>query len=317
MVRTRAVTLWLAVLALVGSVGVVLGGSPPAPAGAASAPPGCSFNGSTLPLVAGAVAGKQITVRCSNLPPTHPYLLMETSLLLGIDPQAAPLLAGDVTSVPGLLALLAALPEINPAALTFPVSDSSGNLVYTYSLPGSQAPDPNATCPPSPAEVNDGLIGCALTMIDLTTFKPLGAGSAVIEYTSNPLDFPPAPTLALSKSTAGPGQRVKVSDAPGATTHWWLATLVALESLLGGGAAPEPVIVVKLTNGSTTVQPTHAVAVTPAVYNNPVLTPPAISGKFTVPATLKAGTWKVTVAYHAPLLGFGLVNTASAALTVT
>jgi hypothetical protein len=316
MIQARLATLSLIVVALVGSVGVAVGEGPP-PAGAAPVAASCSFNGSSLPLVAGATAGKQITLRCVGLSPTHPYLLMETSLLLGIDPKAAPLLSGDVTSVPGLLALLAALPEINPAALTFPISDASGDLTDTYTLPASQAPDPNATCPPSPAEVNDGLIGCALAMIDLTTFKTVGAGSAVLEYSSNALNFPPPPTLALSKSSAAPGQRVKVSDVPGATTHWWLSTLVALESLLGGGAAPKPVIVVKLTKGSTNVQPTNTIAVTPAVYNNPVLSPPAISGKLTVPSNLKAGSWTVTVAYHAPLLGFGLLNSASAPLSVT
>ena len=188
----------VALLALVGSVAVVGLADSTAPAGAAAASgPVCTFNGSPLPIVTGASAGEKIIVSCTGLPPLHPYLMMETSLLLGIDPKAAPLLSGDIVSVQGLLSLLAALPEINPAALTFPISDLFGDLDFTYTLPSSHAPDPNAVCPPTTPQINAGLIGCALATIDLTSFKPVGAGSAVIEYSGDPL-FPPNPTLALS-----------------------------------------------------------------------------------------------------------------------
>ena len=54
---------------------------------------------------------------CTGLPALHPYLVMETSLLLGIDPNASALLTGNIASLSGLLSLLDALPEINPAAL--------------------------------------------------------------------------------------------------------------------------------------------------------------------------------------------------------
>src|ERR1700733_2824066 len=53
----------------------------------------------------------------------------------------------------------------------------------------------------------------------------------------------------------------------------------------------------------------------PTVYNNPVLTPPKISGNFTVP---KGATGKrtVTVTYVAQLLGFNLTNSATPPLNV-
>jgi hypothetical protein len=315
MVRARNAVAIVAVVAAMASAGTM---ALPAvgwvPAGAATTPQ-CTFNGSSLPIVTGATAGEKVAVSCSGLPALHPYLVMETSLLLGIDPKAAPLLSGKIVSVSGLLALLAALPEINPAALTFPVSDLSGHLAFTYTLPTSHALDPNATCPPTTAEINDGLIGCALATIDLTSFKPVGAGSAVVEYAGDPL-FPPNPTLALSTATAARGRSVGLGDAPGATTHWWLATLLALEGLLGGGSAPKPTVTVTLASSKGSTTAANTVSVSPAVYNNPVLTPPKLNGAFTVPAKKIRGQQTVTVTYQALLLGFPLGNTASAPLLV-
>ncbi len=210
-VRFRWARISVAVVALVCAFTALGASGAVPPAGAAAAAPACTFNGSSLPLILSASAGEQIALDCTGLSPAHPYLFMEVSLLLGIDPNAAPLLNGSITSLSGLMALLAALPEINPAALAFPLSDTSGNLNYTYTLPTSQAPDPNATCPPSNAELNMGLIGCAVAMIDLTTFKVVAAGSGLVNYAGQSL-LPPSPTLALSANKATPGQVVNVSD---------------------------------------------------------------------------------------------------------
>lgn len=287
------------------------------PAGAATGTttsPACTFNGSALPIVTGASAGEPIQVACSGLPPLHPYLVFETSLLLGIDPKAAPLLTGKIVSVQGLYALLAALPEINPLALSVQTSNLFGELDFTYVLPDTQTPDPNAVCPPTTAQINAGLIGCALATIDLTSFKPVGAASAVVEYAGDPL-FPPAPTLALGASVAKVGDAIAVRDAPGATTYWWLSSLTTLESLLGGGSAPTPTVKVTLTGKSSTVTAPNDITVSPAVYNAPTLTPPKISGDFTVPPKA-TGQRTVTVTYQATLLGFALSNSATAALQV-
>ena len=317
MIRTRFITLGVAALAAIGPIGI-MGMSHPAGAvtlpPAAAATPACTFNGSSLPLLSGATAGEKIVISCTGLAPLHPYLIMETSLLLGIDPKAAPLLTGKIVSLAGLESLFAALPEINPSALTFPVSDLFGNLNETYVLPTSQAPDPNASCPPTTLQIDEGLIGCALATIDLTSFKPVAAGSAVVQYAGDPV-FPPGPTLALSTTKASPGQSVAVGDAPGASTFWWLSTLTALESLLGGGA-PAPKITVSLAGKKATVTAPNTITVTPAVYNKPVLTPPKLSGSFTVPAGLR-GKSTATVSYGATLLGFPLGNSASQPIRFT
>jgi hypothetical protein len=313
MVRFRWLRLPAAAMIVVGTLAAIGLSEGSTPAAAATATPACTFNGGSLPLVEGASAGNTIAVDCTGLSPLHPYLVMEVSLLLGIDPKAAPLLDGDITSLSGLMALLSALPEINPDALAFPVSDLSGNLDENYTLPTTQAPDPNATCPPSTAEINMGLIGCGLAMIDLTTFKTVAAGSGLVEYTGDPL-FPPAPTLALSTKKAAPGQVVNVSDALNAKTFWWLSTLTSLDSLLGG-SAPPPVLTVTVKGRGLRDAVPNTVTVTPAVYNYPVLTPPVISGGFTVPAAA-IGHVRVTVDYAATLLGFPLANKVSAPLLV-
>ncbi len=310
MVRLRWARVSVAVVALVCAFSAIGASGAVPPAGAATAVPACTFNGSSLPLITSASAGEQIAIDCTGLSAAHPYLVMEVSLLLGIDPQAAPLLNGDITSLSGLTALLSALPEINPAALAFPLTDPSGNLNYTYTLPTTQSSDPNATCPPSQAELNMGLIGCALAMIDLTTFKVVGAGSALVNYSGQPL-IPPGPTLAISAKKATPGQVVDVSDAPGATTYWWLSTVTGLQSLLGSGSAAPPVVTVTLkSSGNPRTTAANEITVTPAVYNYPVLTPPMISGGFTVPEI--KGHETVTVTYTAPLLGETFYNIASA-----
>ncbi len=173
--------------------------APAAPAAAATpaASPACTFNGGTLPIVTGVTAGSQVQLNCTGLAPLHPYLLMEISLVIGIDPAAAGLLSGNVTSLAGLESALSALGLLNAGSLAFPISDLNGNLVTTYTVPSSQAADSNASCPPSPEEFNSGLIGCALAMVDLTSFKAVGAGSGVLEYLGDPF-LPSTPTLVVT-----------------------------------------------------------------------------------------------------------------------
>jgi hypothetical protein len=315
---SRLSRLCLAAVALTGSAAVgavATGAADSTSAGAASSStPACTFGGSASPILSGATPGEKVAIACTGLKPLHPYLVFETSLLLAIDPAAKPLLTGKVTSVPGLISLLDSLPEINTKALSFPVSNLSGGLTMNYKLPTSHAPDPNAVCPPTTAQMDTGLIGCGLTMIDLTSFLPVPAGSILVSYAGDSL-FPPAPTIALSTATATPGETVAVGDAPGATTYFWVATLASLDALLSGGTPTPPVATVTLTHGKTSVVAANDLTVTSAVYNRPVLTPPKISGGFTVPAGLK-GLQDVTVEYQDTILGLPLANFAYSELDV-
>ncbi len=321
MVLVRFIRVFLFASVITLSCGATVLVSAPASGGAttpaspsASTGPKCTFNGSSLPLVTGESAGSKIAVDCTGLPPLHPYLLVGASLVLAIDPAAAPLLSGQLTSFSGLMALLTALKEIDlPSAIT-PISDLFGNLNVSWTVPSFQPLDPNASCPPTQQEFNSGLLGCALAMIDLTSFKPVGAGSALFEYAGFPL-LPPKPTMALSASKAVQKQLVSVSDANGATTYWWLPTLSALESALVTGAGSAPKVTVTLVQKGKSFPAPSTAHVTAATYNGGVFTPPVLSGGFTVPTTV-TGLVTVDLRLTAPLDGIPLANTASAPLLI-
>jgi hypothetical protein len=302
----------LGVIMLFASTVTLVSTAGPTASGAATATPACTFNKGTLPIIFGVSSGKVIAISCTGLSPLHPYLLAETSLLAGIDPKAKAALSGGVTSISGLLGALSALQEINMGALAFPFSDLNGDLNYNWTVPSSQPLDPNASCPPSTQEFNAGLIGCALAMLDLTSFKPVGAGSALMQWTGESL-FPPKPTLALSASKGTPGQTVNVGDAPGHTSFWWVSTLSALEALLGGSTTP-PAVTMVFGKGGTAVPVVSNATVAPALYNNKVFTPPVLSGTFTVPPKSKGA--QITVRQSLTVFGFPLVAAASASFKI-
>jgi hypothetical protein len=299
------------------SCALVVAGQAATSGPAAAAGPVCRFSsttpgvGSLSAIVYGVSPGVVVNLNCTGFPASHPYLMVEASLLVAIDPAAQPLLTGQATSVPGLLAIIAASPELNALSVAFPSSDASGNLNFGYTVPSTQPLDPNATCPPTTKELNSGLIGCAVAMIDLTSFKPVTAGTFVMSYKGQPV-LPPAPTLALSPTVAHVGQTVAVSDAPGATTYWWVATLVSIVAGLSGGSGSGGPIPVHVKLGSRKAV-TNA-AVTPASYNGTVFTPPRLSGGFLTKKP--ARHVQVNVVLTATLLGFPIANLANAQLRV-
>ena len=286
-----------------------------APPAAVAAPvPKCSFNNGALPVVMNVNPGGIVKVACTGLAPTNPYLVLQASLLIGIDPEAKALLSGGSGLSPALFtAALAALPKINPNSITTKLSDAQGNLSFDYTVPTSQAPDPNAVCPPTKVQFNSGLIGCALAMVDLLTQKPVGAGSAVLEYTGFPF-LPPNPSLALSAKKVVRGQTVTVSDAPGTTTYWWISTLAALNNLLTGGNST-PKVVVALGSKKKPVIAVSNVVANAASYSNSTFTPPKLAGTFKVPTSLFGGK-RVTVKVVQNMLGIALVNSAEGRIKI-
>jgi hypothetical protein len=144
-------------------------------------------------------------------------------------------------------------------------------------------------------------------MVDLVTQKPVGAGSAVLQYPGFPF-LPPSPTLALSARKVTRGLVVGAKDEAGATTYWWLSTLAALNNLLtGGNSTPKVTVAV-----GPKRRPTYAsssVAAAPASYSNGVFTPPKLSGAFRVPSNAFGGK-RVTVSVSQNMLGITLTNSA-------
>jgi hypothetical protein len=151
-------------------------------------------------------------------------------------------------------------------------------------------------------------------MVDLTTQLPVAAGSGVLEYAGYPF-FPPVPTIALSTRKASVGQQITVSDAPGATTYWWVATLATLEALLSGGAAPPITVAVNFDHHGNFVSASNNITVTPATYNGTTFTPPSLSGSFTVPPGVK-GKQQVYFILSAELDGVAVGNVVHKPLNV-
>jgi hypothetical protein len=294
------------------SLGIVT--AAPSAATAATATPACTFDGSSTPIVQEVSAGSKVAIVCTGLPALRPYLFLQASLLIGIDPKAAALLSGGSLGVSTLEGALAALPEIDAASFNVLVANISGDLTFNYTVPTFQPTDPNASCPPSTQEFNAGLIGCAIAMVDLTTQKPLAAGSGVLEYKGFSL-LPPSPTLALSTKKSTSGATVTVADAPGHTTYWWVATLASLEALLSGGGTPAETVAVNFERHGVYVSAANSITVMPASYNGTTLTLPSISGSFTVPAGV-TGKQKVYVLLEANLEGEGLVAVAHQKMTI-
>jgi len=298
-VRSVVMSCVLLISSAVVSLTAVGGG---ATAAAAAAAPSCNFTGSLVGVVIVTKKSQVVNVSCTGLAPNHPYLLVEISLLVAIDPSARPLLTGaSVTSEAGLLALLSASPEINATSEGFPITNSSGAVSYNYTVPSTQPTDPNATCPPSTEQANSGMIGCAVAMLDAESGQPVEAGTFVLHWASSGGIFPPDPTLHLSTVSAKKGQVIKVSDAPNAKTFWWLSTLLALDSLLAG-SSPPAFIRAKVTEGGKVLSDA---LVTPASYQNEVFTPPKLSGWF---VASHVGRKAVKVSITANLLGFPLSN---------
>ena len=244
-------------------------------AATAAANPVCHAPGQIAgqPIVTNVSNGQVLAITCTGLPANTPFLFLDTSLLLAIDPNAQPLLTGQLNSPTALLSTISALPEINAASLTTALSSSTGTLSENYTLPTMQALDPNAVCPPTRVEYNSGLIGCAVAMINMQTQKVVAEGTFVTIYKGFDL-LPPQPTLAVTPAQPAMGQAVTISDSPLATTYWWLATLVSLEGMLSGAKGHSSVVKIKV--GGRRVR--NNAMVTPASYVNSTFIPPRLTG---------------------------------------
>jgi hypothetical protein len=192
--------------------------------------------------------------------------------------------------------------------------------------------------------VNAGLTNCALAVFG-TTNTATGAGlsinSNLVDYATQatvwptePLPTPNPPTLALSPLGGGAGSSISVSDAASPTGYWWSnamfndgynsaggvngnSPLLTSASIPAGniwvGTAPaiQPAasssVVVSAATYTTTVTGTCPSA-TCAISG--VLTPPAISGSFTLPASLPGGITPVVIFEPNNAFAFGNIDAA-------
>lgn len=259
----------------------------PTPVGATPYPPStssCTYNGS-LSAATGLVPntsatstptpGSTVAVSCTGLPTSvTSFLLAESSPLAGIvDP------ATDNTAF------------ADTGALGSCAGPGDGTCSGTFVVPASfTSSDTNGLCPPSQAQVNAGLVTCALAVVDGTT--PVNTG--LLFYSGQPT--PAAPTASMAPA-GEPGESFAVTGS-----GWW-----------GGGVLGAPNATTGVPGFTTLVGTATAVntlSATPPVYcatgfsaTGPcaghtvgTLLPPVFSGTITIPSTAPPGATAVTIA---------------------
>jgi hypothetical protein len=212
-----------------------------------------------------------VTISCTGLPVSTSFILAEASPLGGvIDPASAN------------------SSEADTAALGSGTSTATGTMTATFTVPTFAASDTNAACPPTQAQVNAGLVACALAVVQGTT--PVNTGLLI--YSNNPT--PAAPTLQLSGSSGIAGDVFNATDASGATSFWWGSALTTVPSTtpavpgfttqIGGVTATNTLA----TTADVYCFTGHTSAACASATTN-VNMPPKLSGTITMPAGVTAG----------------------------
>jgi hypothetical protein len=238
----------------------------------------------------------QITLDCNQS--SQAALAVEASLLSSIS-------ASNV--VPTNEVDTSALAQFAATATGCPAG--TGCESATVAIPATYtAADPNAACPPTQAEINAGIFGCAVAAVTAQD-TPVTGAEFLLQYASQATEQPANPTIAALQSTGAPGSTVNIADASGATGYWWAdanqviqaneglgATATAPTSCTSGagyGDVPaETLSVLWYAQGSTTplISSSSNVAISNNCYTGKALIPPSLSGTITVPATAVSGT---------------------------
>lgn len=252
--------------------GTMTGALVAATTGTAAAASACEFNGHPANgLLTGITPGAMITITCTGLPTPGSVVLAQASPLAGILPSSQ------------------AIEEADVGALKFVTVTAQGTLPAgtAFTVPTTfKAADPDAACPPTQAQVNTGLIGCAVAVAELSGEN---FGDALLQYSGQV--EPQAPTLALGSASAHAGDQVTIKNGSG-PGDWWgnatgTTTLTAADIKVGG---------VQVGSTSARVGPaTYSIKVSKKGVVTPgPLTPGQLSGTFTVPCGV-TGTHAVTV----------------------
>ena len=218
----------------VGALGLgaaLLSGIAGTPALAIPIPPStssCTYNGSTVAVVASNTAGTPVTVNCTGLPANTLLIVAQTSPLAGvISPSSSAPTEADLNT-----AMAVTTSSTGTLSATITVTATGGT-------PGFSASDHKAVCPPTKAQVNAGLTNCVVTVADLATTTGLNFGNII--YGTQPT--PHRPTLALTPSHIGKGGgTLTASDKAGAcptpvkatSRCWWGAALTGAPNAAAG-----------------------------------------------------------------------------------
>ena len=259
---------------------------------------GTAVPGQTL--IVGVVAGTTVvTFNCN------------TSSGAGVAAEAS-LLAAVGTSgiIPSTEADTSSLGTFAPSATSTacPAGTAGSCSIATFTVPATFATaDANGVCPPTQAQINAGLFGCAIAVANVQ-LAPVAGAEYLIQYASQ-TTVPSPPTIAALQSTGSEGSLINVADATGNTGYWWGSAVQAVQAAAAGtapaiapnsctgvgyGNAPAPYLVdVWFATGTSTAVgggPASGVTISNDCYNGKTLSPPVLSGTITVPATVVSGT---------------------------
>ncbi len=300
----------LAVVAAAASSLLVVAGVSAAPAGAAptgratgapvcsaaiSAGPGVIVNGT---IIVGVVGGStQVTLDCNQS--SQAALAVEATLLASL---------GAANVVPTGEVDTSALATFKPSATDTGCPAGSSCESATVAIPATySASDPNAQCPPTQAQINAGVFGCAIAAVTAQN-TPVAGAEFLLQYASQALLTPANPTISALQSTGAPGSTVNISDAAGASGYWWGDAIQLIQANEGLAAPASPptsctaggygnvptatLSVLWYAPASTTplLSSPSNVAISNACYTGKDLIAPALSGTVTVPAAATSGT---------------------------
>lgn len=286
------------------SVGVATAASiaphvaPPAPCNVSVAGAGTAVPGQTL--IVGVVAGTTIvTMNCDTA--SGAGVVAEASLLAAIGTSAVlPTTEADTS------ALAAFAPSATSTAC--PAGTAGSCSIATFPVPATFATaDASGVCPPTQAEINAGLFGCAIAVAS-TALAPVLGAEYLIQYASQATP-PNPPTITALQTTGSEGSLLNVADAAGNTGYWWGSAVQAVQAAaaastpavapttcvgVGYGNVPAPYLVdVWFVTGTSTAVAEGAasgVTISNDCYSGKTLSPPVLGGTITVPATVVSGT---------------------------
>lgn len=250
------------------------------PAGATPIPPGtstCTYTDTTAggtgsqTGVTGVSPGDTINVNCTGLPTTAAPGLVLASPLAGVPGDGSQTAFAD-------LGTLTTCPN------------TAGAINCNFTIPASfTASDPSAKCPPTQAQIDAGLVGCAIAVAD--TISQSGLNQGLVVYAGTTAD---PPTASLSYPAGFPGETLNVTGS-----GWYgggifgvpnsAANIPGFTTLFGASTLA--------TNTLTATPPTYCVATTTAPTTGPcagvttsTFTPPVFGGTITIPATASGPT---------------------------
>jgi hypothetical protein len=172
-------------------------GGEPAVAKPADSSASCTFNGQdpeVNPVLSGVTAGESIAIACSDFLPEHTIVAAEVS----------PLWVTSGTSN-----------DIDVTDAATGTTNSVGSYTGTFVVPDPfVAANPNAVCPPTAAQVNEGYLRCGLVVTDGTDGSVIALDYATSSPSPapSPPPAPAAPAVGMAATADGNGYWVATSN---------------------------------------------------------------------------------------------------------